>query len=150
MQASRKKRGFTLTELTVVLAVMAIVATLTVTFSSLISKRRAESHATLEAMQDIAVAEETVEAWIKRNNVTAFTESDRLLAEGGASIEVSEGKLVIGGETVYSFERVTSITFKSEETNGNTIYYCSAAYTLPRSEEEMLYTFCVYKQAVTP
>lgn len=144
-----KKRGFTLTELTVVLAVMAIVATLTVTFSSLISKRRAESHARLEAMQDISVAESMVEGWIKNHVPEVSAQTLTAADDTSKTLAVEDGILKINGASVYTFERVTDITFseqkEDENSNNHILYFCSVAYMLPGSDEEEHYTFCVYK-----
>ncbi len=146
-QRDPKKRGFTLTELTVVLAVMAIVATLAVTFSSLISKRRAESHARLAAMQDISVAESMIEGWIKSNEPTVTERELTVESNPERSVRAENGTLYINGEAAFAFDRVTDITF-STQTNGvgHTIYFCSVAYTLPEADEEENYTFCVYKE----
>ena len=143
-----KKRGFTLAELTVVLAVMTIVTALVITFSSMIATRRAESQARLDAMNDISVAENTIESWIQKNEITK-TESNRLSA-GENTICAKDGKLFIGENAVYTFERVKEITFDAWAKDGHTIYFCKAAYAHAKNDTIEYYTFCVYKQAVTP
>ena len=148
-QSNKKRRGFTLAELTVVLAVMTVVATLAVTFSSLLSDRRAQSQAGLDAMTDISVAESTIGEWIQSNAVAMNADGEAVLtAEGEKNIRAENGRLYIDGMVVYTFKRVSSITFARQEKDGHTIYFCSAAYTLPKRAETKYYTFCVYKPAL--
>ena len=145
-RTNANRRGFTLAELTVVLAVMTIVAALVITFSSMIATRRAESQARLDAMNDISVAENTIESWIQKNEITK-TESNRLSA-GENTICAKDGKLFIGENAVYTFERVKKIAFSSAtDENGHTLYFCKVAYT-PHTDdtEDAYYTFCVYKR----
>lgn len=121
-----KKRAFTLAELAVVLAVIAIAATMVVTFTSLVSNRRAEAQARLDALNDIKVAEALIENYIEEKGDTNISFD----AESGLNINGKEHKL----------ERVTDISFKVSE---NTLYYCTLKYKVAKSEET--YTFCVLK-----
>ena len=155
-RTNENRRGFTLAELTVVLAVMTIVAALAIAFSSMISERRAQSQARLDAMNDISVAEKTIENWIQKN--AAITVESAQLSTEGSSIGAQDGTLSIGKNAVYTFERVKEITFSQEkkiQENNNqptiehTIYFCKVAYTLTESDTPEYYTFCVYKQTVT-
>ena len=148
IRTNANRRGFTLAELTVVLAVMTIVAALAVSFSSLISERRAESQARLDAMNDISVAEKTIENWIQKN--AAITVEDTKLSTEGSSIGAQDGTLFIGENAVYTFDQVKEITFSSSRTDGGyTIYFCKVAYTLTKNDTIEYYTFCVYRQPVT-
>lgn len=146
-----KRRGFTLTELAVVLAVMAIVTALSLTFSSLLSERSKEGEALLEAMNDIAVAESAIESWLNKNTEIEIESGAALKStDGTRSVKIEGGKLFVNENAIYTFERVTDMTFAKQEQNENTIYFCSVAYTLPKQAEKENYTFSVYKQTVTP
>ena len=130
-----KKRAFTLSELAVVLAITAIAATMVVTFTSLVSNRRAEAQARLDALNDIKVAEALIEAWIE----------DKGTYEG----IVYANKSLEVGENQHTLDRVTNISFAKQETEetDNIIYFCTVKYTLPGDKVEY-YTFCVNAQKV--
>lgn len=59
-----KRKGTTLTEMVVILAVLAIISTVVVSFSLAVSRRVRVSSAKLEAMQDVEVIEALTESWI--------------------------------------------------------------------------------------
>ena len=131
-----KKRAFTLAELAVVLAVIAIAATMVVTFTSLVSNRRAEAQARLDALNDIKVAEALIENYIEKNGLD--------VDENGKSTEITystENGLNVNGKE-QKLERVTDISFKdSNKVSGNTLYYCTVTYEV--ADKEDTYTFCV-------
>ena len=68
--AQNGKRGFTLVELTVVMALMAILATMIVTFSSLMSDFAAKEQAEYDFLEDVSILKESLSNWIAENDVT--------------------------------------------------------------------------------
>ncbi len=126
---TEKRRGFTLTELAVVLAVLAIVTTMIVSFNALVSNRRAVSQARLDALNDIKVAEAVIENYIEKNGTSA-------------DISFADHVLTVGTRTV-TLERVTNITFDTQG-EADTIYFCTLEYTIPGQAAPESYTFCVY------
>ena len=60
------KKGFTIAELCVVLAIVAIVSAMVVSFSVLLSARTRESSARLDAMNDLELVESAAEGWLSR------------------------------------------------------------------------------------
>ena len=58
------RRGFTLAELTIVLAVLVIVSAMVVSFTAMVSNSRQLSTARLEALGDVRVAETLIENFI--------------------------------------------------------------------------------------
>ena len=141
-----KKRAFTLAELAVVLAVTAIAATMVVTFTSLVSNRRAEAQARLDALNDIKVAEALIEAWLTDSDNTLTFENDV-----AKEITYVDGTLRVG-DRQHTLDRVTSIKI-TEYPNGALvgapiIYFCTVEYTLPGQSEYEYYTFCVNAQKV--
>lgn len=134
-----KKRAFTLAELAVVLAVIAIAATMVVTFTSLVSNRRAEAQSRLDALNDIKVAEALIENYIEKNGLE--------VGENGKSTKITystENGLNVNGKE-QKLERVTDISFK---VSGNTLYYCTVTYEV--ADKEDTYTFCVLKGGSNP
>ncbi len=59
-----KKRGFTLAELSVVLALIGIVVALTVTFTTMLSNRAAQSQAYDKVLQDLPNIEFSIKSWL--------------------------------------------------------------------------------------
>ena len=163
MKACRtnNKRGFTLVELTIVLAVMAIATALVVTFTSLTSDRRQQSQARLDALEDVRVCEAVIDGWISENaaDIAAF-------ADGASVLETADKALSLEGEKLYTtkdktkFQRVstvTRVTFSSQGTDNAAdarLYFCTVTYGLRTKAgyQEEDYTFCVYPkaQSVTP
>ena len=72
MNMRNNRRGFTLTELTIVLAVLAIILTLVVSFTAMVSKNTQVSTARFEALQDIRVAESIIENFIEGKSSITF------------------------------------------------------------------------------
>lgn len=69
------KRGFTLVELSIVLALIAIITGMTVTFSVLMNKFAAENTEKYDFLQDCAVVEKAIIEWVAENSdaKTVFT-----------------------------------------------------------------------------
>ena len=157
------RRGFTLAELSIVLAVLAIVSTMVVSFTIMANKNTQVSTARLEALQDIRVAEAIIEDFIEENEITTeFVENDKgePIVENSLSAKdktlsftLEEGKTIGGtleitGENAnadkITLDRVTSITFayygKTTE-NIDNIIYCTINYKI--GNEKYQYTFCV-------
>ena len=133
-----KKRAFTLAELAVVLAVIAIATTMVVSFTALVGNRRAVSQQKLDAFNEIRLVEALVENYIEKPE-----NSD------AESITISNGALSINDKI--TLERVTKIDIKKSEPIENseiTIYYCTLTYEV--AEKPETYTFCVIKGGSNP
>ena len=146
---NKGKRGFTLTELVVVIAVLAIISTMVVSFSVMVNGSQRLAKAKVEALGDIRLAESVIEGFIvdKANEEKAFSASDdgkslkiddtEKIVYTGSALEVYRGS---DGKTTHTFEHITKIEFN---THGSTdiIYYCKITYTV--GDHEYDYTFCV-------
>ena len=155
MNMRNNRRGFTLTELTIVLAVLAIVLTLLVSFTTMVSSSRQISGARLEALQDIRVAESIIENFIEGNKITTTFKDEEgktipvenVLKSGDNSLTFDKASktLAVSGGANLTLERVESITFDyyGEGTEG--IFYCTINYTVGNHNYD--YTFCVYSYA---
>ena len=163
MNVRSNRRGFTLVEMTVVMAVLAIVLAMVTSFTAMVTGSRELSAARLEALQDIRVAETIIESFIEGNKITTiFKEYDKIVPSENA-LEAGEKKLTFdprsktlaldGGATL-TLERVDSITFVNygdnaedinDGENAGNMYYCTIHYTV--GDHEYDYTFCVYSYA---
>ena len=164
MNMRSNRRGFTLVELTVVMAVLAIVLVLVTSFTAMVSNSRELSAARLEALQDIRVAETIIENFIEGNNGVSiknstlkertstleFYEGDTLIAgESKLAFDEGEKALCLNGEAILTLKRVESIKFEFANYGGSAdniysdkIYYCRINYTVGGHGYD--YTFCVY------
>jgi len=150
------KRGFTLAELTIALAVLAIVVVVVSSFTAMIMANTASTTEKLSAINDISGIETVVENWIARN------------AKDGASFTVENGQILakIGEETydivfannkiisyypepeidvIHDTKTVKKITFDRVVKNGDELFLCTIDYTLNFKKRvyEKQYTFCV-------
>ena len=128
-----KKRAFTLAELAVVLAVIAIATTMVVSFTALVGNRRAVSQQKLDAFNEIRLVEALVENYIEKKGDTNI------------SFDAESGILTLGTDSdkqEISLERVTEINISEPKTNsGITLYSCTWTYEV--ADKEDTYTFCV-------
>ena len=162
MDTRNTRRAFTLTELTIVMAVLAIVLVLVTSFTAMVSNSRELSAARLEALQDIRVAETIIENFIEGNNgvsiknstlkvvenTLAFYEGDTLIAgESKLAFEEEEKALCLNGEAILTLKRVESIKFEFAKygNSADKIYYCRINYTV--GDHDYDYTFCVLSYA---
>ena len=148
------KRGFTLAELTVVLAVLVIVSAMVVSFTVMVTNSRQLSSARLDALSDVRVAETLIEGFIEGNahkieiSETELTVKEEEVITKKLTFNKNEeeqgGTLTItGGETdtTITLDRVTEITFDYYGEDTDKIYYCTVKYNVGNHNYD--YTFCV-------
>lgn len=154
-----KKKGFTIVELVIVLAVLVIAAGMVVTFSSMMHGAQGVSNARYEALQDVRVAESLIESFIE-NNVGAasdvglienrslsFTHKNDAEKTAKISFHYSNFVKIItvkGYDTepvTMQFEHIKDITFMMVEATTDTLYYCTITYDVGGTDFN--YTFCV-------
>lgn len=147
MDTRNTRRAFTLTELTVVMAVLAIVLVLVTSFTAMVSNSRELSAARLEALQDIRVAEAIIENFIEGNNGVSIENSNSTLKAGESTLAFDEGEkaLCLNGKAILTLKRVESITFDTYGGDAEKIYYCTIHYTVVDHGYD--YTFCVLSYA---
>lgn len=154
----KQKRGFTLSELCIVLALVAVVATIVTSFCLVVHQRSVISSARLNIVNEVNVVETFVERWVDKMSEKGATFS---IAEDGtltATLEgvdyeatFSEGVFngaVPSGENGMTFTTtsIDSVVFEIESQNGDTIFFCTATALLPQvngEAKEEKYTFCV-------
>ena len=150
----RNRRGFTLTELVIVLAVLAIVSTMVISFTAMVTNSRQLSSARLDALGDVRVAETVIESFIEKNAGAAVSDDKLSITANEKSISFIKGEEELGGnlvinsategedpETSVALERVTNITFDEYGDNTDKIYYCTIKYKVGNHVFD--YTFCV-------
>ncbi|MBR6794702.1 MAG: prepilin-type N-terminal cleavage/methylation domain-containing protein, partial [Clostridia bacterium] len=123
------KRGFTLVELLVVLALLAILTAMIVSFSVLVSGYAKESRAAADYTEDCTVAKEAILSWVKSENVS--------------EIAFAEGVLTLGAEARSGLETIRSISFDQSEK----LLKCTLE---PREETFDPYVFVVFVRSNAP
>ena len=150
-----KKKGFTLVELVIVLAVLVVAAGMVVTFSSMMHGAQSVSNARYEAMQDVRVAESLIEGFIENNEGNLKTVDNGSSIRGNklclndddntSAFLANGGALVISGNEVIFLESLESIEFEivtdKIENPTDTLYYCTITYDV--ADTLYTYTFCV-------
>ena len=141
----KSRRGMTLAELLVSIALVAIVVVLVVSFVMLLTERTKASEDNLLFQQDYSLVKTGVEAWMSQ-----VTED--VISEGGSSGQIDATALKSGEKTLAfvngvlvgsnistKLEHVGSVTFLLEESNGEYLLFCKVT----KAESEESYTFCV-------
>lgn len=155
-----KRRGVTLAELCVTLAVVAVAAVMAVSLSLIISNRVKVSIAKNEAQNDVRMIENTLTDWmdnvVGNGAIIAEIKSNSLLSadiEGESyTLSFSEGNLfgnLPGGKSISIYtERVKSVSFSalSRQNYSDVIVFCTVDYIIPQigsdNALEASYTFC--------
>ncbi len=166
-----KRRGITLAELCVILAVISIISLSVVSFVAMASVRSAASAAKLSAMGEMELVEGLVDNWFtvmarnggKIENQNGQWVDNPVLVNGNrldgkragyVCIEAGQVRLRLPGdegENTYPLETVKSLAFSERERkdqDGNVVdmlYYCTitCVYTVSKQEETQSYTFCI-------
>ena len=154
-----KKKGFTLVELVIVLAVLVIAAGMAITFSTMMHGAQSVSNARYEALQDVRTAESLIEGFIENNvgdasdvgsienRSLSFTHKNDAEKTAKISFHYSNVVKIItvkGYDTepvTMQFEHIKDITFMMVEATTDTLYYCTIEYSV--AETPYTYTFCV-------
>ncbi len=148
-RTTNRRKGFTLAELAVVLAVLAIVITMVASFDALMHQRRKVSQAKLDVMNDIKLAEALIENFLEENKISNINNgandvADTKITASEKVLEFSNHTLKVGTSEIM-LEKVTDVRFDSfvNDEGKDNIYFCTIEYTLPGKDVPETYTFCV-------
>lgn len=155
---SKHRKGFTLSELCIVLALVAMVSTIVISFCLIMNKRSVISRARLDIVNEVNAVETFVEQWAdkmtEQGAVFGKTEDGSLLAtvnnvDYGATFVNGELKASVpdsANEMTFATTRIESMAFDLVSKDGDTIFFCTATALLPQvngEAKEEKYTFCV-------
>ena len=142
--ARSEKKGSSLAEMSVVLAVVSIVALAVVSFTTMVGTRSSVSAAKLKMMEDRQLTKIILESWLNRavqaEAVVTVDENGNIsasLPEGEpCTVLLEEDRIVApvpGEDPLFCpINTLTSLTFiEMSHENGDAIYFCTAAYELP-------------------
>lgn len=165
----KSRRGFTLLELSIVIALVAIAVVMVSTFCIVTDHRVRESRRSLAVTNDITVTETIAEGWIElflSQGADFSVEDQTLIAHVGEdsyklSFALSEDKKGTVGELrgeiptedpieakryTYTTSAVKAISFSAEEKDGRYIFFCEMLCdpTLNANESKFKkFVFCV-------
>ena len=155
---TNRRNGFTLLELCIVLALVAIVSTIVTSFCLVIHQRSAISRARLDIVNEVNAVETFIEKWADKMSeqgaVFGKAEDGSLVAtvnnaDYGASFANGEFKAFVPDgdkEMAFATTRIESIAFGVVSEDEDTIFFCTATALLPQvngEAKEEKYTFCV-------
>ena len=136
--AVKCRRGMTLAELMVSLAMVAIMIVMVVSFSMLLTDRTRSSGENLSFQQDFAAVKAGVEGWMANTAGQTLTADENAVKAGENTLQFQNGVLSAGDIDIRT-ETVRAVTFHLAEENGEYLLFC----TVMRAESEDSYTFCV-------
>ncbi len=139
------RRGVTLMELCIVIALVAILSTMVVSFSVLTTRRSRAAEERLSAMEEIAEIEVVVEAWFgamdERAHLVSVSDEGGALVLDGDELRFEDSRLTgtVTGGSGYSLpvEYVTGVEFSQS----GEVYFCRVMYEVSGEGESI--TFCV-------
>ena len=139
-----RKKGMTLAEIVVVLAVVAIVSTIVVSFSLMVNRKAQISRNKVDVVGEITLVEKLVDNWVYQqtlnsNELTIVT--DGIISSNGDKLSLIDNK-ILG----YEFENIESITFEKYEKNNDMLIICTInCYLLNSAGNKDInsYVFCI-------
>ena len=152
-QSKRLKKGFSLLELSIVLAIVSIVSVMAITFSALISGKITTGTKKLNFMQDVEVIEASLESWVdvlisegavfsvENGNVKATKNS----TEYKVTFDDGVLKAILPTRTIKTnTETVDSISFDLITKNNEVLFFCTVTTTLKNAPSTYVFTINTY------
>lgn len=149
-----KKKGITLSEICIVLAVLSIVSLAIVSYAAMATGRGISGADKLKVMQDIELLEAMVDDWFDK-----VYEPGTITVTGNKLSIGEQRELFFSGTTMYTkfsnteirsyhFETITSLQFAIENNpdNNDEIFFCTVTYAYRRGQNTPVketYTFCI-------
>lgn len=134
----KSRRGVTLAELMVSLALVAIVIVMVVSFVLLLSEKTKASGENLIFQQEFSVVKAGVEGWMAQVGTDLEQQNATSLKAGDRTLQYINGTLFGSGITI-GLESIDSVTFELIKKNGDYLLFC----TVKRVDSYETYTFCV-------
>lgn len=154
----KQKKGFTLSEVCVVLAVVGIVSAIVTSFCIVMHHRSNMSRARLDIVNEINVVETYVERWVDKmyENGAEFSINEGVLTATIGTVDykatftdgVFNGEVPADETMTFNTMRIESLEFDCAENGGtgDKIFFCTATALLPQvngEDKQEQYTFCV-------
>ncbi len=154
----RSKRAFTLIELSVVIAIMSIIAVLSAGFTVAFSNRAKVNNTKLSLMQNLLVLKQSFSTWVddcyRQNPDGSFTAQDGCLTFGDCSLSFADGVLTskLGeNQTSFNFDKINSISFKLEhnQNKNDYLFLCNVIYSIAIEDDSAVKSYLItYNSAI--
>ncbi len=151
LSIDKMKKGFSIAELCIVLALVTIISLSVVSFSSLVSARSKMAAQRLNAIQELTLTESLLEDWtnaLMSYDAEISANSSSLVAEKGEerySAYKSGNKFIAslpdGKSMSADVEYITKLEFEELTNAENEMFLCKATYLINEKEKE--YIFCL-------
>lgn len=147
---SKHRKGFTLSELCIVLALVAMVSTIVISFCLIMNKRSVISRARLDIVNEVNAVETLIEKWVDKMSeqgaVFGKAEDGSLVAtvnnvDYGATFVNGELKASVpdsANEMTFATTRIESMAFDLVSKDGDRMFFCTATALLPQVNIEVL------------
>lgn len=151
--ARHGKGGFTLVELCVVLALLAILAVAISSFSVLMNRYAVDASQETDFWEDNAALKKELRNWIAENDVKATTfavQNGALIVQGTEkSISFAGGALTVDGVQKEGFAAISGVEFSTE--NYGRLIKCTAYLTTENGErKEVSFLFSTRAAGIAP
>ena len=125
MNRSKKKGGFTLAELVVALAILAILVTIVASFSVLMGDYAKDSGTEYAFLEDVFTLKRTLTEWAAEEDRTGaqFLIDNGSLSINGEELLIENGVLKLGDRSLPALNTIAAITVKGNE---NELVKCKA------------------------
>ena len=150
-----RKKGMSLAEICVVLAVISIAALMVTSFTVMVGARATVSSARLSTMQDMETTQTLLSNWITRMAIEGaevdvgaqgelYAQKDGalytvILEDDALTASLPQGRNVTVPVTV-----ITKLSVEALRSHGDAIYFCTVTYPDPRGGgEELTCVFCI-------
>jgi prepilin-type N-terminal cleavage/methylation domain-containing protein len=139
-----KKKGVTLAEISVALAVVAIISVSVVTFTTLLSARSTTSAAKLNAVDDINLCESIVDMWVDQvldcgGEITVADNTLSTSIDGEShTLGFADGNIVYSlpeGSSQVVLSVVTDLELSELSLTADKIYFCKVKYDIPMDKD---------------
>ena len=141
------KRGFTLAELTVVMALLAIVVTMIVTFSALMGSFAKDEKAEFDFLEQVSALKNSLDDWISEHDVQGAyfiannNELNTVIIRDIEGISFSNGILECNDEIIISgLDEIGELSFSS---SGKLIKCTATRSTDDENKDEISFVFAV-------
>lgn len=138
----KSRRGVTLAEIMVALALVAIMIALTISFTTLITGRTTENKEQDTRQQDFLRLEASVESWLKANPTALPDGTGKILTADTYTLQFAygtlSGTLPEGKKISLRTETVTGVTFERLESGSEILWICTVT-----CENSDPYVFCI-------
>lgn len=147
LKTMRCRKGVTLAEIVVVLALVVIMISMAVSFALLITARTKANAANDAMRRDCEMIRSTAERWMDAVAEMDVSADGATVTAGTSSLAFRYGSLVgktpDGKSQTIRTESVTSVAFEVMQSDADRLLFCHVTCKNPETDESFVFTVCV-------